>query len=236
MPRNTQARLKIWGALLISASLVSCSNSPASQHVSGPSNDPSFIASPEHSPSASTSVATNEHIAEHPSVTKVPISTLPDEESPSPEPVVEVSTIQPERTEEALPPETSFQPNSPSLGSLALGATDKEVFKQYGLPADTYPLPGDNLTIEIWEYDGFSVGLNANNQVVYVEIISSDVNTGIKGLLSGMDGSKAAQLLGIATEDQTNVLAVEVTGGWLKLDLDPDTQQVLSIKLLSKDI
>lgn len=90
--------------------------------------------------------------------------------------------------------------------------------------------------MNIWEYDGYSIGFNDKSKVVYVEITSSDVGTGIQQLQYGMKGSEAAELLGIPTEDQSNVLALEVSGGWLKLDLDPDTQQVLSLKLLSKDI
>ncbi len=97
-------------------------------------------------------------------------------------------------------------------------------------------LPGDDETVTIWEYDGFSIGFSDKNKVVYVEINSADVDTGFAALQYGMEGSRAAQLLGIPTKEQTNVLTLEVSGGWLKLDLDPDTQQVLSMKLLSRGI
>jgi hypothetical protein len=257
MQRNSTIRLKIWGSLLLASSLVSC-GSPVSQPVSDPSTDLSSISSSKPSYPASSPVNSDKSFSIQPSDAPSPTSTststltstststlisattpspsLPDKQSMSVPSAVEVSNIPPTPTVEELPPENSFQPNSPSLAGIKLGDSDKNVVKLYGLPTETYPLPGETQTIEIWEYTGFSIGLNTNNKVVYVEITSSDINTGIKGLFSGMNGLEAAQLLEVENNEQTNVLAVEVTGGWFKLDLDSDTQKVLSIKLLDKEI
>lgn len=237
MPRNSPARLKIWGALLLSASLVSCNSYPAAQQASGTSGDPPLISSPDRLPAATSSK--QPHIQVHqqrPSATPKPSESLPDKQPDASPPSVEASTVKPKPTEPAASPDRSFEPKSPSLAGIKLGAADKEVVKHYGLPADTYVLPGDKQTVEIWEYDGFSIGLSDKNKVVYVEIVSSDVDTGIHGLSNGMDGSRAAELLGIPSDDQANVMALEVSGGWFKLDLDPDTQKVLSLKLLSREI
>ncbi|MCD9025601.1 hypothetical protein [Cohnella silvisoli] len=240
MPGKAYFRLKIWSSLLLVASLVSC-RSPVNQPAFEPANDPSIISSKlVLSAQSPDDINTGGTYSSEPSVAPVSASSSAapktDKTPASTVPVAEVSPIQPSPTEIVLPPENSFQRNSPSLGGIKLGASDKAVYKQYGLPKETYSLPGDNQTIEIWEYAGVSVGLNASNQVVYVEITSSDVNTGIQGLVSGMKGSEAAHLLGVENDDQTNVLSVEVTGGWFKIDLDPDTQQVLSLKLLGKEI
>lgn len=237
-------QLKIWGAMLLAASLASCS-SPASQPISGPSDHPPSIMPTTFS--ASTSPEDTEQLyLKKPSASSFPSSSFPSSSSPaapSTQPVtpstnsaVEVSNIPPDPTEQVLPPEAPFQPNSPSLARICLGVSDKDVVQQYGLPAGTYPLPGDKQTVDIWEYAGFSIGLNMNNQVVYVEITSSDVDTGIDGLLSGMKGEQAAQILGVNNDTDTNVLAAKVTGGWFKIDLDPETRQVLSLKLLSNEI
>jgi hypothetical protein len=238
MPRGTHSLYAIWGVLLLSASLVSCSL-PARVQVSGASSDPPPISSPKPSLDAPASGKIVKSDSEQlPSVTPAITPSLPTDKTTSSAPAVEVSTIQPIPTKEALPAEASstFQPEFPSLGGIKLGASDKDVFAKYGLPIDTYPLPGDKQSIEIWEYKGISIGINTKNAVVYVEITSSDVNTGIKGLSNGMKGTEAGLLLGVPEGDLTNVLTLEVTGGWFKLDLDPDTQKVLSMKLLSKEI
>jgi hypothetical protein len=237
MPRNTHSLYTIWGVLLLSASLVSCSL-PAREQVSGATSDPPPISSPKPSIDAPASSEIDKSDSEQrPSGTPTVTPTLPTDKSTSSTPVVEGSSIQPIPTKEVLPAEaSSFQPEFPSLGGIKLGASDKDVFAKYGLPIDTYPLPGDKQSIEIWEYKGISIGINTKNAVVYVEITSSDVNTGIKGLSNGMKGTEAGLLLGVPEGDLTNVLTLEVTGGWFKLDLDPDTQKVLSMKLLSKEI
>ncbi|QJD81896.1 hypothetical protein [Cohnella herbarum] len=236
MPRYSPARLKIWGALLLSVSLVSCSSSPIIESASGPASDPPAISSPEWSPEDSSPEEAIIQTMDPPAVTPEPSQPAASKHPDAASPPVEVSTIQPKSTEPEDAPNPAFQPKSPSLASIKLGVSDKEVVKRYGLPSDTYLLPGDKQTVNIWEYDGYSIGLNDKDKVVYVEISSSGVNTGIQGLLYGMSGSEAAQLLGIPNEDHTNVLALEVSGGWLKLDLDPDTQKVLSLKLLSREI
>jgi hypothetical protein len=246
MPEKAYFRLKIWGSLLLAASLASCSSS-ASQPVSGPIDHPPSIKPLKFSaPSTSPEETEQQFYSVEPSAPSLPASSSPAASLPassSPKSVtppsdsaVEVSNIPPDPTEEVLPPELPFQSSSPSLAGISLGASEKDVVQHYGLPAGTYPLPGDKQTVEIWEYAGFSIGLNTSNQVVYVEITSSGVDTGIEGLLSGMKGAQAAQILGIENDEHTNVLAAEVTGGWFKIDLDPETRQVLSLKLLSHEI
>jgi hypothetical protein len=235
LPELAYIRLKIWGSLLLAASMVSCSP-PASQPVSGLSGPPPSIISPKSSVPPATSADTENIYSEEPFVSSTPASSLPVPATTPSTSVVEISNITPEPTEEVLPPETPFKLNSPSLAGIGFGASDKEVVKHYGLPMGTYPLPGDKQTVDIWEYAGFSIGLNKNNLVVYVEITSSNIDTGIKGLLSGMNGAQAAQILGVENDASTNVLATEVTGGWFKIDLDPETRQVLSLKLLSNEI
>ncbi|OXS58050.1 hypothetical protein B1A99_15585 [Cohnella sp. CIP 111063] len=232
--------MRIWSVLLLSASLVSCSSSSTD-------TSPTSSASPSASAPTDVKVPLRESQPSEPATGQSPAtkeelssgeapSTGPSEPPEPSEPSVEASTVQP-----SLPPEggTSENPGkhrflakSPSLAHLKLGYTDKEVVKRYGLPEETYPLPGDEETIEIWEYDGLSVGLNEQDKVVYIEISSKKVDTGIENLDYGMNGSQAAELLGLPGDGQMNVLSLEVTGGWLKIDLDPDTQKVLSLKLL----
>lgn len=241
MQRYYPVKLKIWGSLLLSASLVSCSSSLTEQPAAPASGDSSAIILPVLSPPNKETIDARTHSPSHETAAS-PLPSDAKDEIPGNDPVistpaVEASTIQPPSTERATAADQAFEPKSPSLAGIKLGASDKDVVRKYGLPADTYPLPGENIKIDIWEYaDGFSIGLNDSNKVVYVEIISANVGTGILGLFSGMDGTQASELLGIESDEQTNVLRAEVSGGWIKLDLDPDTQKVLSLKLLSREI
>ncbi|TFE30798.1 hypothetical protein [Cohnella luojiensis] len=241
MHRYFHAKLKIWGSLLLSASLVSCSSSLTEQPAAQESGDPPAITLPVLTPPQKDKVDTRTNSPSQ----EIAASPLPsDVKDEKPEidpavstPAVEASTIQPQSTEPVTASDQAFEPKSPSLAGIKLGASDKDVIRKYGLPIDTYPLPGDKITIDIWEYaDGFSIGLNESNKVVYVEIVSAKEGTGILGLFCGMDGTQASELLGIESDAQTNVLSVEVAGGWIKLDLDPDTQKVLSLKLLGREI
>ncbi|MFC5529183.1 hypothetical protein [Cohnella yongneupensis] len=125
-----------------------------------------------------------------------------------------------------------FDGGHPMLHGIALMETDASIESRFGTSSAKYALPGDSTTIDMWDYPGFSVGFNSDGLVVFIEISSSDVTSGVLGLTTGITGSEAADLLQILDHPQTHVLTMEVTGGWLKLDLDPDTHEVLSIKLI----
>ncbi|MFC4600018.1 hypothetical protein [Cohnella hongkongensis] len=235
MAINRPVFLRIGSILLFSASLVSCSSSTELPEAS----------SPPSAPAAPTNAPVPPRATQPPDSPRAPASKPPSTEAPDagssrqPEPStpsVEAATVQPSPSPEATSAKPAFQAKAPSLAYLKLGATDQEVVRRYGLPEETYPLPGEAETIEIWEYAGLSVGLNEQDRVVYIEIGSRQADTGIQDLYYGMKGAKAAEVLGIPGDEQTNVLALEVQGGWLKIDLDPDTQNVLSLKLLNQEI
>jgi hypothetical protein len=147
-----------------------------------------------------------------------------------------VSSSQSAGQSSAQPEEVPFHPDSPSLCGIGFGDSEGDVIGLYGVPTDSYSLPGDDKSIQIWEYTGFSVGMNADNKVVYVEINSTGTESGIQGLSNGMEGTQAAELLGAEHHADSNVISLKVAGGSLKLDLDPDSQTVLSLKLISNDI
>lgn len=225
----------IGGALLLSMTLISC-GSPVNQPISEAQDTPPPISTPIQAlPTANTEEKVPPHTE--------PVSTetnatpaVPVKQLASSTPAVEASTIESNPKKQELPSEVAFDPEAPTLRGIGLGASEKDVFRLFGLPLDTYPLPGGAQTITIWEYYGCSIGLSSKDKVVYVEITSSEISTGIRGLTNGMDGSQAAHLLGIPHDDQSHVLTLEVARGWFRLDLDPETQSILSLKLLSNEI
>jgi len=179
-----------------------------------------------------------------PAATEPPASAQPKPSAVEPvethlhEPSVNVSKVDKVKPSPEPEParEQPFRSEQPSLGGVALGASDLSVKELHGHPEATYTLPGDDSAVDIWEYAGFSVGFDTNGNAVYIEVSSSDVPTEIQGLRTGMAGSDAARLLDIADRPESRVLTLEVSQGWLKLDLDPTTREVLSIKLINSQI
>lgn len=240
MPKITRPLFAIGGALLLSATLISC-GAAVSQPNSEDRETPPPVSVPIRTlpstqPIQEDATHTEESTSEPEAGASPTTTAISQDQQNSTAPSVEASTMEPNQKNEEFPAESVFEPESPTLGGIRLGTLEKEVFEHFGLPIETYPLPGGTQTIEICEYNGLSIGLSSKGRVVYVEITSAAVNTGIRGLTNGMDGSKAAQLLGLSDNEQTHVLTLDVTGGLFRLDLDPDTQQVLSLKLMSKDI
>lgn len=128
--------------------------------------------------------------------------------------------------------ETPFDSGHPMLHGIGFQDNVASVEQRFGSADSTYDLPGENATIDMREYAGFAVGFDKDGNVVYVELNSSEVPTGISGLKLGMTGDKAAELLEILDHPDSHVLTMNLAEGWLKLDLDPDTHEVLSIKLI----
>lgn len=131
--------------------------------------------------------------------------------------------------------EKPFDSGHPMLHGISLHDNAASIEERFGSANAAYALPGENETIDMREYTGFSVGFNDYGDVVYIETTSSEVATGIAGLEVGMDGAKAAERLEILDHPDSHVLTMNVAEGWLKLDLDPDTHEVLSIKLIGSD-
>lgn len=239
MATKAKIGLKMWSSLALALILVSCSSE--SPPAASPPTDERIVTEPP-KPSASGSFPETTDFRDGPATDNAPkVHPAPSsaEEKNSP-PAVEASAVHPPEegaAEPEKPPEAqAFQPRSPSLAGIRLDMPAKEVVERLGAAIDTYPLPGDERTIEIWEYGGLSIGLNDRDRVAYVEISSSEVNTEIKGMQLGIDGAQAAALLGLEADERTNVLTAEVSGGWLKLDLDPDTRKVLSLRLLDGEM
>lgn len=232
--------LKIGASLLLSLSLVSCNASTATIQPQPPPTGSSFpsvaTAKPVQPISDTDNGPTQAPVQSEKTPLPSPTPSDSEKSQATPTPAVEASNLQTPST--ITPPEDPlFDSQSPSLAGIHLGNTDKSVVKRFGPPIDTYQLPGDGeQSIEIWEYKGISIGLNAQDKVVYVEINSSQVDTGIRGLSFGMNGDDAARLLETPHDERTNVVTAQVSGGWMKLDLDPDTRKVLSLKLLDEDL
>ncbi|WP_027085232.1 hypothetical protein [Cohnella panacarvi] len=131
--------------------------------------------------------------------------------------------------------EAPFDSGHPMLNGIGFQDNIESIEQRFGLSESKYELPGDHATIDMREYPGFTVGFGGDGDVIYVELTSSEAPTGITGLKLGMPGQQAAELLEILDHPGSHVLTMDLSEGWLKLDLDPDTHDVLSIKLIGSE-
>jgi len=127
-----------------------------------------------------------------------------------------------------------FDFKHPTLGGIGLGMSGKAVADKLGAPSQQYELPEGDGSVRIQEYEGISVGFAPNGPVVFVEVFSPSASTGLEGIRVGVDGERAAERLGVPFTSESRVLSKSVTDGMVKIDLDPATQNVLSVKLIGQ--
>lgn len=121
----------------------------------------------------------------------------------------------------------------PSLYGLAIGDSKTKVTKLFGESIDTYDLEVETDRIQVNEYEGFAIGINGKQKVEFIEIFDKNISAGLSGLKIGDTPEAALKKLGKPEKQTTYLLIYEAVGALLKLDLDPEQNSVVSIKLLS---
>ncbi|WP_325012246.1 hypothetical protein [Paenibacillus sp.] len=130
--------------------------------------------------------------------------------------------------------EGAFDPLHPTLMGISIGAAADGVKKRFGEPTGTYPLPDDEVSASVLSYPGFSIGVR-DDKVLFVEVSTRSVNPGLNGLRLGDGRDAAFAKLGEPTADSEFVISYVANGSVLKLDLDPETGQIHSIKLFPEE-
>ncbi|WP_258277179.1 DNA uptake lipoprotein [Paenibacillus sp. SC116] len=125
-----------------------------------------------------------------------------------------------------------FDRNSPKLLGLSLTSTEKEIAKQLGQPQAQF-IMDDTPKIEIWEYEGYTVGCMENGHIAFVEVSGAGQSTGIEGLKVGDHQGTAEKVLGKPDRNTGYVWSYAGDDALLRLDLDPKTQIIQSVKLFS---
>ncbi|PZD95987.1 hypothetical protein DNH61_11185 [Paenibacillus sambharensis] len=121
--------------------------------------------------------------------------------------------------------------SSPSLKGISLGDSRSSVIKQYGSPDESYTLNERKSQVEVYDYEGFTVGFSDDGVVHFVEVYGEGLQTGIAKLLIGDEGDKAKKTLGTPHSSTKYVLSYTADQTMLKLDLEPDTSRIVSMKL-----
>ncbi|PYI56497.1 DUF4309 domain-containing protein [Paenibacillus flagellatus] len=127
----------------------------------------------------------------------------------------------------------SYNAKKPALMGIRLTDTRSGVTQKFGEPVSEYVMEDERDPISVVEYEGFAVGFNAGKTVEFIEITSKDVNPGLNGLRLGQKVKDAETALGKPDTNTNFALHYKAGGTILKLDVDPKTETIQSIKLFA---
>ncbi|RJE90849.1 hypothetical protein D3P07_01800 [Paenibacillus sp. 1011MAR3C5] len=136
-------------------------------------------------------------------------------------------------------PGNSGQPDqwnleSPRLKGVAIGDSNEVIHGYFGQAEDSYHLEEEAESIRVLEYDGFSIGLDQGGFVHFVEVFGSDTLAGLSGLRIGDEPEKALKELGKPDSRSDYLFIYDAAGATLKLDVNPDRDEIVSMKLLAQ--
>ncbi|GAC44450.1 hypothetical protein [Paenibacillus popilliae] len=126
--------------------------------------------------------------------------------------------------------EVEFNRKQPMLKGIGLSDTEEQVRQLWGGPVSQFVMD-DEEPIRVLEYDGFSFGCQDDDEVVFVEVSGDGLSTGIKGLNIGGKSDTAVKALGKPDQDTGYAWSYQVANALLRLDLDPKTGKIQSVKL-----
>lgn len=195
-------------------------------------------------PEPSKAAATSDHVGDSPQKTfnikdslsgEVPVvNAIGDNTKASaPNAQTESTTITTNKTpsSQAVKEENKWDPKSPRLHGIAINDSRTIIESKLGKPSDSYTYDDEDEAITINEYVTFSVGFGKNKKVKFIEVFDRKCVTDLNGLRVGDNESLAVKLLGKPDTHTTSVLTYKAANSLLKLDLDPDTNEIISIKL-----
>ncbi|MCI3920935.1 hypothetical protein MO973_11885 [Paenibacillus sp. TRM 82003] len=127
-----------------------------------------------------------------------------------------------------------FDPAIPTLMGVAIGDDAASIAQRFGEPTSTAELPDDAVEASVLSYPGFTIGIR-KQKVLFVEVSTRSINPGLNGLRLGDELDSASEKLGQPTIASDFVVTYAGNGSILKLDVDPDTEQIHSIKLFPEE-
>jgi hypothetical protein len=140
----------------------------------------------------------------------------------------------PKQTSKPKVPESDrYQQEKPTLMGLQLGTSSKIVLNRFGEATTQFVMDEDADAITVHEYTDFSVGFNVKNELEFVDVHTTEIDPGLGGLRLGQSSEDAIRILGMPDSNTTYVLSYKAQGTLLKLDIDPKTDTIQSIKLFA---
>lgn len=128
-----------------------------------------------------------------------------------------------------------FTASKPTLMGLTTADNIDAVLHKFGNPANQFVMEDPTAPVTVYEYPGFSVGLGKANTIVFIEVNSDQVNPGLNGFRLGQKVSQAIKALGNPDVNSEYVVSYKSGGVILKLDVDPNSNIVRSIKLFNEE-
>jgi hypothetical protein len=125
----------------------------------------------------------------------------------------------------------AYSPKQPKVMGLGINEIQQNVVSKYGEPKESYVMDDPTEPITVYQYEGFSVGFNSANKIQFVDVSSDQVNPGLNGLQLGQTTNQALITLGKPDTNSSYVLSYNTATAILKLDIDPKTKTIQSIKL-----
>ncbi|UQZ82758.1 hypothetical protein SK3146_01918 [Paenibacillus konkukensis] len=122
----------------------------------------------------------------------------------------------------------------PTLLGLTLKSSPETVTDKYGDPKQQFQMEDDTDPITVYDYTDFLVGFNKNNELQFIDIRSSEINPGLNGLKLGETTSDVFKALGKPDSNTSYVMTYKSKGAILKLDIDPKSDKINSIKLFAE--
>ncbi|MFC5650430.1 hypothetical protein ACFPYJ_15130 [Paenibacillus solisilvae] len=132
---------------------------------------------------------------------------------------------------QAAKEEKQWDSKAPKLHGIAIDDSKAIIETKLGKPSDSYTYDDEDETLTINEYVTFSVGFGKNKKVKFIEVFDRKCVTDLNGLRVGDNETAAVKALGKPDTHTTSVLTYQATNSLLKLDLDPDNNEIISIKL-----
>jgi hypothetical protein len=127
----------------------------------------------------------------------------------------------------------AYNLEKPTLMGLKLGADKDSVLGRFSKAKDQFIMDEDTDAVTVYEYTDFSIGFNKQNKLEFVDVHTSDIDPGLRGLRLGEKSADAIAALGKPDSNTTYVLAYKAQGTVLKLDIDPTNDTIQSIKLFA---
>lgn len=130
--------------------------------------------------------------------------------------------------------ESPYTVANPTLLGFMLKTSAEEVVSRIGSPREQFVMEDDSDPITVYDYSDFLMGFNKKNELHFIDVRSADINPGLGGLKLGDPVANVSKSLGTPDVNTSYVLSYKANGAMLKLDIDPKTQTVNSIKLFAE--
>lgn len=129
----------------------------------------------------------------------------------------------------------AYNPAQPMLLGLTIGQPKALITEKFGSPLEQFVMEDPSDPITVYEYDGFLVGYNKLNLIQFIDINAREIDSGLNGLRLNDSLEDAIRALGNPDSRTPYVLNYYSKEAVLKLDLNPLTNTITSIKLFGSN-